>query len=463
VTTMPHRAARLAPLALLALTACASGPNLSVGAAPAPPETFLTATAAPDAADLSVWWAGFSDPALTTLVTLSLRDNLDLAQASARVAQANAERDQARAGFFPSLSANVTQSERTPDGGPTTRLANGALEASWAIDLFGAQRGSSAAARQSLDAARFTRENVAAALAAEVARTYIELRTAQRRLAIAEASLRRQTETLEIVGFRQQAGLASDLDLAQARAQRAATAAGLPALRTAEANGRYRLAVLAGMAPGGIDGYLATSNGDWAAPASPPLGVPTDLLRRRPDVRAAQARLEAAAARIQIARAQLYPSLVLTGSLGDSAASFDALGAAWTRTLAGALTQPIFQAGRLRAGVRVREAQAQESFAAYRAALLDALEDVERARAAQAGAELRIAAAHEQADAATIAAEIARANYSIGLTDIRTLLDAERSLLSARDGLAQAQADQATALIQLCLALGGGWSPAPAK
>ncbi len=223
-----------------------------------------------------------------------------------------------------------------------------------------------------------------------------------------------------------------------------------------EAAARNRVAVLAGMAPEAIDPLLGTSS---KVPAAPRLvvGAPLDLLRRRPDLRAAERRLAAASARIGVAKAQLYPALVLTGNLGTTSNSIRTLTDVVTGQIFASLSATIFDGGRLRSVVRQRRAEAEESLADYHGRVLGALEDVENALVTRETSDTRLVELGQQVAAADAAARLARSNYRAGLTDFRTLLDAERTLLSARDGEASARGDRTKAAIQLYLALGGDW------
>ena len=333
------------------------------------------------------------------------------------------------------------------------------MDGQWVVDLFGATRRGVEASRASLEAAGFRKSDLAAATAAETARTYFDLITTCERIRIARETLTAQDNNLEIARFRFQAGLASALDVEQARAQRAVTAASVPALERSEATLRYRLAVLTGSAPGTIDGQLdgLATIPTLTQPAR--ADAPANVLRRRPDVRAAERSLAAATALIGAAKARLYPSLTLSGTLGSSALTLGGLGDIFSDSLAASLVQPLFEGGALRSAVLQREASADEAFAAYRLTVLRALEEVENALTARNAASVRLGLLTEQVDAASAAAALARESYRAGLTDFQRLLETERSLLSARDGLALAQGDAASADVQLFLALGGGWTP----
>jgi outer membrane protein, multidrug efflux system len=446
---------------VLAMAGCASGPSY---APPTPielgaPEGFTAAPAAATSDDIRTWWSFFGDPLLSELITQSLGGNLDIAQAAARVRSSREALVQAQAGSLPSLSLSQSAARSSQTGATESEVFSMRADAQWVVDLFGATRRGVEASRASLEAAGFRQNDIAAAAAAETARNYFNLITTRERIRIARETLTAQDSNLEIAGFRLQAGLASALDVEQARAQRAATAASLPALERSEATYRYRLSVLTGGAPGTIDGQLAGLATIPELKRAVRADAPANVLRRRPDVRAAERSFAAATALIGAARARLYPSVTLSGSLGSSALSLGSIGDIVSDSLVASLVQPLFQGGSLRSAVLQREASADEAFAAYRLTVLVALEEVENALIAREAASARLGLLTDQVDAASAAAALARESYRAGLTDFQRLLDTERSLLSARDGRALAQGEAALSDVQLFLALGGGWTP----
>lgn len=451
--------ASLALLCVTTVSACATAPAYvppdpsAVGAS----GSYSTAQAGPTE-DFAQWWELFEDPTLSALVTRSLTDNLDIGQAEARWRQARESYGQSRAGFWPSIGNSSRATATDQEIGPDTTVYGGGLDASWVVDLFGTVRGAVRAGSATQESAAFTLEDVRAAIAAEVARNYFDMLAARERIAFARSTLTTQTETLEIAGFRAQAGLVSALDVAQAEAQQAATAALIPTLERSEAQARYRLAVLTGQAPTALDAFLAESEALPAAPSEIAAGAPLDLLRRRADVRAAERRFAAAMARVGVARAQLYPSLTLSGGISSSAARLEDLNDLTVTSLVASLSQPLFQGGRLRAAVREREAAAEEALAAYKAKVLSALEDVENAVVAIGATQERLGRITTQVKAADTAATFARLQYQTGLIDFQRTLDAERSLLSAQSDLVATRNDAAQAAVRLFLALGGGWS-----
>lgn len=458
--------------AALLVCGCTAGPdyrppaaaNLGVPSAFAPP---LTRTGADPTslapADLAAWWRQFNDPLLTDLVGRATAGNLQIAQSLARLAQARESRVQAGADLLPTVNGSTGASRNFTHGSGvsrgTTDLSLGS-DASWQVDLFGGLRRGLEAAHANEAAARFDLEGVRASVAAEVATNYIDARLAQARLQIARSTLSTQDDNVQIAAWRVQAGLVSSLDVEQARAQRAQTAAGIPLIESSYVQAVARLGILTGQAPGALRAEMEAVEPIPRGPRDIAIGIPADTLRRRPDVRSAERQLAAATARIGVAQASLFPALSISGNLNTDAASIGNLGSLLTGGLFARLAQTIFDAGRHRSEVRSSRAGADLAFANYKQTVLSGLEDVENAEQALEAAKARQAQLAILQDASNNAAVYARSQYRSGLIDFLTLLQSEQSLLSARDQLASAQADQSRALVQLYLALGGGWEPA---
>jgi multidrug efflux system outer membrane protein len=476
----PYRITTAALLSATLLSGCAVGPDYL---APRPealgvPGAYGVAAAPAGPVDLTVWWRQFNDPLLADLIGRATRANLDIAVSQARLIQARESLVQARAALLPSLTAQpgatrsatyAPSSTVATPAGPVTSGGNSAatelsigLDASWQTNIFGGRR-SVEAARANADAALFNLVGVRTSAAGEVATNYIEARLAQARLAIARDTLKDQDDNLQITRWRVQAGLASATDAEQARAQRAQTAATIPLLETNFVSAVNRLGVLTGQAPGALRQTMETVGPIPHGPDAVAVGIPADTIRQRPDVRSAERSLAAATAQIGVAQAQLYPALNITGSLTSAASQTSPLSSfsnVVTGQLFAGLTQTILDGGQLRSQVRSARAGADGALATYKSTVLSGLEDVENAIQALNSAKARQVSLAEAADASNNAAVLARSQYRVGLTDFLTLLQSEQSLLSARDSLASAQSDQALALVQLYLALGGGWQPA---
>jgi multidrug efflux system outer membrane protein len=443
----------------LPLQACVVGPDY---APPAPgalgvPGGYSTPAPAGQPADIAAWWTSFNDPLLTSIIDRARSGNLDIAQAVARLRQAREGLVQARAARLPTVSGSAGYGRDLLDAnGPRDNFSIGA-DASYQVDLFGGVSRSIEASSATYAGSGYDLATVQTSIAAEAGRNYILARQAQASLAIARNSVAIQDDNLEISGFRVQAGLVSSLDVEQSRAQRAQTAATIPSLEQNYQSAVNRLGVLTGQAPGALKAELEATAPIPAGPATIAVGIPADALRQRPDVRAAERRLAAATAQIGVAEAQLYPALNITGNIGTAAASLGSLASVVTGGLFAGLSQLIFDGGRTRSQVRSQQAAAEGALALYKQTVLTALEDVENALTALQAAKDRQAQFAIALDAANNSAILSRSQYRAGLTDITTLNTNESSLLSAQNGLSNAKADQAQALVQLYLALGGGW------
>lgn len=468
-------------LAPIVLAGCTVGPDYRP-ATPADlgvPDAYSVPTGAAQPTDLTRWWTGFDDPLLTRLVEDAQVSNLDLAQAVARLRQARESLVQSRATLFPQLGVNggysrsfgitggSTNTITLPDGTITTISTGGGQtnftvsgDVNYQVGLFGEVRRTVEASRARAEAAEYDYAAVLLSTQAEVARNYLLARLYQAQLANAQASLALQDDNLEIAGFRVQAGLVSSLDQEQARVTRAQTAASVPQIEQNFAAAVARLGVLTGRAPGALRETMAAARPIPAGPAGVAAGIPADALRQRPDVRAAERTLAAATAEIGVAQAQLYPALTISGNINGNSDTLGSVFDALTGRLFAGLAQTIFDGGRLRSQVRSARAAADAALGAYQSTVLTSLEEVENALVARQTAERRAREFRIAATAADAAAILSRSQYRAGLTDFTTLNQQEGALLSARNGLVQAEADRATALVQLYLALGGGWDAA---
>lgn len=447
----------------------AIAPLLAAGCAAVPPGDIgsTSSIAVPDRlpsqpqsiagdADLTEWWLQMQDPVLDSLIETTLSQNPDLEAARLRFVRANALIGAERAQLLPRLdtSGSVDRSIGSDDpGGDTTRF-NNLLSASWEIDLFGGLR-------SSVDAARFNAQASAAeygaqrvSLIAAIALAYVDEKLARRRIALTESTLVAQRRTAQIAEWRVEAGLASGVDREQARQLVFQTEATLPGLHYSRRVAANRIAALAGEAPGEVDRMLETGRG-MPAPVALASLLPTDLVRRRPDVAAAENEFAAETARIGIARANLYPRLTLSGSIGSNAVSLGDLVDAMVGSLQALVSQTIFDGGRNRANLRAQETQAKVALAQYRSVVLSALEEADNAYDAERTARQRLGLRSNAERTADNAALYIRQQYAAGLVDFSRLLDAERTLLTARDARAQAEADVVQSSIRLVQALGG--------
>ncbi|MCU0925095.1 MAG: efflux transporter outer membrane subunit [Hydrogenophaga sp.] len=461
---LPRRLSCLLVLASTALlSACASlrpaSPELPAVRTPA---VWSAPTAGgPQATDLARWWQRFNDPALTALVTRALQANTDAQSAQAALLQARAQRDVQAANAGPSLSASGSAQRSQSGSNDAGSRFQAGFDASWEPDVFGGNRATVNASEAEARAAETSLANVQVSLAAEVAARYIDLRGLQARLVIARSNLALQTETLQITRWRNQAGLASSLDVEQGVAASEQTRAQIPALQTSVAQSLNALAVLTGQPPGALQTELGTAT---TVPPTPPdlaLAFPAETLRQRPDVRTAEHRISAALARVDAAEAARYPSFRLSGSLGLSALTLGSLvdSAALVRSLLASVSAPLFDGGAARAQVRAQAAALEQARLAYQGTVLNALKDVEDALVALQGNTERLARLQAAATAAANAELLARQRHQSGLVDFRTVLDTQRTLLSAQDSVASTQAALSADHVRLYKALGGGWTP----
>jgi NodT family efflux transporter outer membrane factor (OMF) lipoprotein len=415
-------------------------------------------------ATVADWWDTFDDPMLSRLVEQALAANTNIDAAGARVRQARAALEGTRAGWWPTLDFGASASRLMGVGSkaqvPDRTTYDAGFDARYELDLFGGQRRAVQASMADLATVEANLHSTQLTVAAEVALNYVDARLAQRQLAIARANLSAQDETLQIVQWRVQAGLVGTLDLEQARQLRAQTAATVPLREQALSSALNRLSVLTGKAPGDVDAMFQPATPIPMAFAAG-IAVPAAMLRRRPDVTAAERTLIAETARIGVREADLYPALGLAGSLSGNSSNWGDLTSAAFGSLAAGLTAPIFQGGRLRAAVEQQRAAAIQSLAVYRDTVLVALEEAENALVAISVTEQRERELAVAEEAARNATALARSQYQAGVIDFSSLLDAERSLLATETSRATAHADRAAATVQLYKALGGGWENAP--
>lgn len=410
---------------------------------------------------LALWWQRFNDPQLTTLVTQALLANTDVRSAQAALQQARALRDVKAAGLRPSVGGSASAQRSQSGGANASNSFSTGFDASWEPDIFGGKRSGLNATEADAQAAVANLANVQVSMAAEVAVTYIELRGLQGRLAIARSNLASQTETLQITRWRGQAGLVSSLDVEQAIASSEQIRAQIPTLETSLAQSLNSLAVLTGQAPGALQASLGPAAPVPQASADLALAIPAETLRQRPDVQAAERRISAALSRVAQADAARYPSFSLSGSLGLRALTLGALtdGASVARSLLAGISVPLLDGGAARAQVRAQEAVLESARISYQATVLTALKDVEDALVSLQGNRERLARLQAAAQAAGNAELMARQRYNSGLIDFRTVLDAQRTLLTTQDSVASTRASVGADLVRLYKALGGGWTP----
>jgi outer membrane protein, multidrug efflux system len=470
-----HHGFVFAALALVLFAGCSVGPDYrepKLGV-PASWEEAQQKGVDTRSVEMTRWWTTFSDPLLGSLVERAVQSNFDLRIAEARIREARASRAVVAAGAWPTVDilgsySRIRTSENAlalgtlaPQGGGQLEqdLFKTGFDASWEIDVFGGVRRGVEAADATTAASVESRRDVLVTLLGDVAKNYIDLRGFQRRLAVARANLKAQQDTLELTRIRFQAGLTSDLEVAQAEAQANTTAAQIPTLEASLKQAAYSLDLLLGLAPGALWNDLSN---ETAIPILPPevlVGLPSDLLRRRPDIRVAERRLAAATAQVGSAMADLFPKFSLTGLAGLQSISASDWFAGRSRywSIGPTITWPIFDAGRIRANIEIRNAQQEQALNQYEKTVLAALGDVEKSLVSYSREQVRQRSLAEAVAANRRAVEMANELYIRGLNDFLNVLDTQRSLYAAENDLAQSEATMASNLVALYKALGGGW------
>jgi multidrug efflux system outer membrane protein len=475
----------LAVLMAAALAGCAVGPDYH------PPETKVPSTwdgqnvvtpdqpskTAVNPVELVAWWNSFKDPTLSSLVEMAVRANLDLRLAEARIRQARAARGVAGAPLWPEVDASALyqRSEGSSEvgGGGAIATAGGlrnlwqaGLDASWEIDIFGGTRRGIEAATADLKAAVEDRRDVLVTLVGDVGNNYISLRGLQKQIAIAQDNLKAQQHSAEITEKRYKAGFVGALDVANAKAQVATTQATIPVFEASARAAIYSLGVLLGREPAVLEKDLSREAPIPPVPPEIPVGLPSDLLRRRPDIRRAEAQVHAATARIGVATADLFPKFNLAGSFGLSASDVTRIDR-WTSNYwswGPSVTWPIFAGGRIYWNIKVQNALQEQALLTYEKTVLTALKDVETALVAYSKEQEHRKALTEAVANNRRAVDLAMTLYVAGRSDFLNVLIAQRSLFATEDALAQSTRTVDTNLIALYKALGGGWEsgqPAP--
>lgn len=421
----------------------------------------------PNPESLAEWWTTFNDANLTRLIERAVKGNLDLKQARAQIREARARRGIAESGFLPSLNGSGSATwTRTTGNGVANATSNGNSElysanfdASWELDLFGGVRRSVEAAQGDLQASEESLRNVLVSLLSEVALNYFDVRSYQDRINVAESNLQSQAETYQLTQWRYQAGLADELAVQQARYNLENTRSQIPVLRTGLDAAMNRIAVLLGEQPGAVHVELEQPEPIPVPPLQVAVGVPADLLRRRPDVRQAERELAAQTARIGVATADLYPKLTLSGSIGLETLSLKNLSSGTVALSGGpSITWAIFKGGAIRQNIKLQSALQEEALVYYESVILGALEEVENALRAYVETQERRKSLSDATQAAQKAAELAQQKYQAGLIDFTSVLDAQRSLLSLQEQFVISNGNVSANLVRVYKAIGGGWT-----
>jgi NodT family efflux transporter outer membrane factor (OMF) lipoprotein len=492
----------LSAVALTGMSGCAVGPDFKSPTV-APPAHLLTPTAANVPSRLTTgsvdpdWWKLFNDPTLASLERRAAQQNLDLQAAEARIGQSRAKLKIAGADRFPTIGANASalRERASPNGilkltGTSSAVspdaANGAdtfgtsslsgisgsapyslwqygFDASWELDLWGRVRRTRESAAANAQAAIFETDAVRVSVTAEVARTYLQLRGVQSELEIAKKNQDIARTSLKLAQHREQEGVATRYDAASAGAQLATVSATIPELERQRSALMNALALLLDDPPHALDEELDANTGIPLPPDNVPVGLPSELAQRRPDIRSAEADLHAATAAIGVAKANFYPSVSLTGSFGIQALKFSEAGdwSARQFALGPVLHLPIFEGGRLSGTLALTQSRQQEAAIKYRRTVLGAWHEVDDAVTGYRTEQQRDEQLAQAVDDNKIAFRTAQERYAQGASTFLTVLIAQRDLLASETALTQSRTDVAVAMVKLYKSLGGGWNSPP--
>jgi multidrug efflux system outer membrane protein len=420
-----------------------------------------------DAVDIAAWWKVFHDPRLDSLIERALVGSHDLRIATARLREARAQRSAAFWDLGPTVDAQASfrdnrlskNAQAFPDAEVNTHLYDANFDAGWELDIFGGKRRAWEAARAGVAASEEDRRDVLVSVLAEVARNYMEVRGFQRRLAIARTNIASQQTALKLTQERFKGGVSGELDVTQAAGLLAGTQSQLPTLEASLKQAMHRLGVLLGQEPDALVKDLSQEAPIPITPPEVPVGLPSELLRRRPDVRRAEQLLAGATARIGVQTAELFPKFSLFGTAGLQSLSASDWFANDSRfwSVGPTVSWRLLDFGRIRSQIQAANAREEQALAAYEKAVLTSLEDVENALVAYTKEKERYRSLQEQVDATRRAVELAKERYTKGVADFLNVLDAERSSYLAEDNLVQSERTIDVNLIALYKALGGGW------
>ncbi|HUB66664.1 MAG TPA: efflux transporter outer membrane subunit [Candidatus Methylacidiphilales bacterium] len=456
--------------AILLASGCAVGPDYKPVQAQEVPTTWAGATGASayaasiatsQPAQLTKWWEKFQDPKLTSLIEEALKTNLDIKLAETNLRQARASRGIVAGGLWPNLTASGGYGRGGSDSASQDTFQAG-LDSVWELDIFGGVRRNVESANANIEAAKENIHDVQITLISEVALNYIQLRSFQEQIAIARENLQSQQHTADLTRQRLAVGFASALDTANADAQVSTTASEIPVLETSLRQNIYALSVLLGRPPADLLDDLSKPSPVPLTPPKIPLGLPSDLLRRRPDIREAEAQLHAATAQIGVAIADFFPKFSLTGSLNYQNNLLGTLfaGSSLAWSVGPQVTWPILQGGSVASNVRLQKALRDQAYLTYRKTVLIALQDVENSLVAfnkEWDHRQALSNAYTQNRRAL---DLSKQLYSQGTTDFLNVLTAERSVYASQAALAQSKQAISTDLVALYKALGGGWEDA---
>jgi len=475
---------RALPVLVLLLAGCEVGPDykspqttlpLAFSESNTKPST--NAATLTDDASLATWWTRIDDPELQSLIGRALASNLDLKSAVSRIREAREQAIIAGAKEWPELEANGTGLNlhsnssplasafggggHAPPSGPSNiKIYSAGFDATWELDVFGGIRRGAEQAEATAEAASWTMRDAQVSLTAEIANDYLALRTAQLRITILRDEIARQQNSFQLIAARRRAGLVTELDVDQQHTLLSNTAAQLPPLEAEARTSEHAIAVLVGQQPEAISNELESNPKFPEVTANLGVGLPSDLLRRRPDIREAERKLAAATAGIGVAVADLYPKFNLLGSTSFVSNHLTNLvsGENFSTIALAQISWPIFQGGQIRANIRAKKEETQQAYLSWQAIVLQALRETEDALTRYANERQRQASLETSVQSARSSEAIAEGQYRAGFVTFLNVLSAQSALLTAEDQLAQSRQAAAQDLVSLYKALGGGWS-----
>jgi NodT family efflux transporter outer membrane factor (OMF) lipoprotein len=426
---------------------------------------------------LAQWWLALEDPTLTSLIKRAAESSLDLKLASERLLEARAARQLSRSDLFPTVEGSSSAQRIRGgfnqgivhvggNGSPglisafETNVFQLGFDSSWELDFFGGKRRALEAATAEVEAGREAVNDVMVSLLAEVGRNYAELRGAQRQLQLTRDNIGLQKDSLHLTEVRAEAGLGNSLDVERQKSQLESTEALVPQLEASIAQRIHALSILLAKPPGALLDELSVASAMPKTPPEVPAGLPSDLLKRRPDIRRVEAEIASAAANVGVAKAEFFPKITLTGSAGRQSANLSGLtvGVGNFFSIGPSVKLPLFTGGRLKANLAVQKERLDESMTTYQSTVLQSLRETEDALSQYNSERQRRELVAQSVHSSEETTRLARDLYVSGLADFLSVIDAQRQQLSLETDLAVSDTNALTALVSLYKALGGGWS-----
>lgn len=453
------------PLLILSFSACATvGPDYKSPQIEMPEKWHadLSEKLNPvtDKSSLANWWKYFNDPVLSDLINRAVTNNLSVKEAVTRLTESRIRRGIAKADKYPSVTSSASVKKSRSSGTNNESYQMG-VDASWEIDLFGGIKRSIEASDADIESANESLNDVIISLTAEVALNYVNLRLYQSQLDVTLSNLKTQEENHDIVKWRYEAGLVTELDIKKSESTLEQTKSQLPGLQSKIDQAQNKIAVLLGLRPGTLKDELNQVKPVPVLIDDIKTGIPADLLKQRPDLRKAERDLAAQTARIGVAVSDLYPKITISGSINVSSSSTSDLlsSDSLSSSIGPSLSWPVFRAGAIKRNIEVQSTMAERLLVQYEALVLSAVEEVENALSSCLYEQLKRESLKKASNAAGRSLELSSMQYSSGLVDFQVLLEAQRTLLSLQDQVTQNEAQITINYINLYKALGGGWSP----